>query len=99
MDLGGPQTVKVLSPEISLLMESAQVFFITEGNTLHGANWRVVWGHPGSKAGSRLTRCCDGNQGDPTCSPTRSMRTRAEEVSHANGALEVGSPHSTYEAW
>lgn len=99
MDLGGPQTVKVLSPEILLLMESAQVICNTEGHALHRAIWRVVWGPPGSEAGSRLTRCCDGNQGDPTCPPTRSMRTRAEEVSQANGALEVGSLHSTYEAW
>ncbi len=99
MDLGGPQTVKVSSPEMLLLMERAQVFCFTEGNTLRCATRRVVWGHPGSKAGSRLTRCCDGNQGDPTCSSLRSMPTRAEEASQADGALEVGSLRSTCEAW
>jgi hypothetical protein len=99
MDLGGPQTVKVLSPEILSLLERAQVLFITEGHTLHCDTRRVVRGHPGSEAGSRLTRCCDGNQGDPAHSSTRSMPTRAEEVSQADGALEVGSPNSTDEAW
>jgi hypothetical protein len=99
MDLGGPQTVKVLSPEISYLLESAQVLCFTEGNTLRCDTRRVAWGHPGSKAGSRLTRCCDGNQGDPTCSSMRSMPTRAEEASQADGALEVGSLRSTCEAW
>jgi hypothetical protein len=34
MDLGGPQAVKVLSPEILFLRDSAEVLFITEGNTL-----------------------------------------------------------------
>jgi hypothetical protein len=33
MDLGGPQTVKVLSPEMLLLLDCAQVLCITEGNT------------------------------------------------------------------
>ena len=97
--MGGPQSVKVSSPEILSLLECAQVLFITEGHTLHCDTRRVVWGHPGSKAGSRLTRCCDGNQGDPTCSPARSMPTRAEEASQADGALEVGSLRSTCEAW
>ena len=35
MDLGGPQAVKVLSPEILFLRDCAEVLFITEGNTLH----------------------------------------------------------------
>ncbi len=99
MELGGPQPVKVLSPEILLLLERAQVLFITEGHTLHCDTRRVVPGHPGSKAGSRLTRCCDGNQGDPMHSSTRSMPKRAEEASLADGALEVGPPNSTDEAW
>ena len=99
MELGGPQTVKVLSPEILLLLERAQVLCITEGNTLHRDIWRVVRGHPGSEASSRLTRCCDGNQGDPAHSSTRSMPKRAEEASSADGALEVGSPNSTDETW
>ena len=34
MDLGGPQAVKVLSPEILLLMERAEVIFNTVGNIL-----------------------------------------------------------------
>lgn len=34
MDLGGPQAVKVLSPEILFLMDCAEVLFNTEGNTL-----------------------------------------------------------------
>ena len=55
MDLGGPQTVKVLSPEILYLLECAQVLCFTEGNTLRCDTRRVAWGHPGSKAGSRLT--------------------------------------------
>jgi len=35
MDLGGPQSVKVLSPEILFLMERAEVIFNTVGNILH----------------------------------------------------------------
>lgn len=34
MDLGGPQAVKVSSPEILYLRESAGVLFNTEGHTL-----------------------------------------------------------------
>ena len=34
MELGGPQPVKVLSPEILYLTERAEVFFITVGNIL-----------------------------------------------------------------
>ena len=34
MELGGPQPVKVLSPEILFLTERAEVFFITVGNIL-----------------------------------------------------------------
>ena len=33
MDLGGTQTVKVLIPEMLLLLDCAQVLCITEGNT------------------------------------------------------------------
>ena len=65
MDLGGPQAVKVSSPEILFLRDCAEVLFITEGNTLRCRSWRVVQGHPGSEAGSRSTICHDGNQGDP----------------------------------
>jgi hypothetical protein len=71
MDLGGPQAVKVLSPEILFLRECAEVLFITEGNTLRRWSWRVVQGHPGSEAGSRSTICHDGNQGDPRFSSAR----------------------------
>ena len=34
MDLGDPQAVKVLSPEILFLMERAEAMFMAEGNTL-----------------------------------------------------------------
>jgi hypothetical protein len=34
MELGGPQSVKVLSPEILFLMERAEVIFNTVGNIL-----------------------------------------------------------------
>ena len=37
MELGGPQPVKVLSPEILLLMERAEVIFNTAGNILRRA--------------------------------------------------------------
>lgn len=37
MELGGPQPVKVLSPEILFLTERAEVIFITAGNTLRRA--------------------------------------------------------------
>lgn len=37
MVLGGPQSVKVLSPEILFLMERAEVIFSTVGNTLRRA--------------------------------------------------------------
>ncbi len=38
MDLGGPQAVKVSSPEILFLRDCAEVLFIIEGNTLHRTN-------------------------------------------------------------
>jgi hypothetical protein len=37
MELGGPQPVKVLSPEILKLTEVAEVIFNTEGNILRRA--------------------------------------------------------------
>ena len=37
MTLGGPQLVKVLSPEILFLTERAEVFCITVGNILRRA--------------------------------------------------------------
>jgi hypothetical protein len=37
MDLGGPQAVKVLSPEILFLTERAEVIFNTVGNILRRA--------------------------------------------------------------
>jgi len=37
MDLGGPQAVKVSSPEILFLMERAEVIFNTVGNILRRA--------------------------------------------------------------
>ena len=89
MDLGGPQAVKVSSPEILFLRESAEVLFITEGNTLHRRSWRVVQGHPGSEAGSRLTICHDGNQGDPRFSPAREYAgtsRRGEEGRRGRGS-------------
>jgi hypothetical protein len=71
MDLGGPQAVKVSSPEILFLADCAEVLFITEGNTLRRRSWRAEWGHPGSEAASRSTICHDGNQGDPRSSSAR----------------------------
>jgi hypothetical protein len=49
MDLGGPQAVKVLSPEILYLRDCAEVFFITEGNTLHCANGERCGGTRGRR--------------------------------------------------
>ena len=46
MGLGGSQPVKVLSPEILLLMERAEVLFITAGNTPRRGMASVV-GAPG----------------------------------------------------
>jgi len=42
MVLGGPQPVKVLSPEILFLTERAEVFFINAGHALRRVNgeWR-----------------------------------------------------------
>jgi len=37
MELGGPQPVKVLSPEILFLMERAEVIFNTAGHVLRHA--------------------------------------------------------------
>jgi hypothetical protein len=50
MDLGGPQAVKVLSPEILFLRDSAEVLFITEGNTLESQG--------GEDAPTRSGRSC-----------------------------------------
>jgi hypothetical protein len=49
MDLGGPQAVKVSSPEILYLRECAEVLFITEGNTLRLANGERRWGTRGRR--------------------------------------------------
>jgi hypothetical protein len=46
MDLGGPQAVKVLGPEILFLMERAEVIFNTAGNILRCAAASSV-GAPG----------------------------------------------------
>ena len=42
MELGGPQSVKVLSPEMLSLMEGAEVICNTTGHTLRRVNgeWR-----------------------------------------------------------
>ncbi len=44
MELGGPQSVKVLSPEILFLMERAEVIFNTAGNILRRVDARRVGG-------------------------------------------------------
>jgi len=49
MDLGGPQAVKVSSPEILFLRDCAEVLFITEGNTLHRANGEWCGGTRGRR--------------------------------------------------
>ena len=67
---GGPQPVKVLSPEILFLPERAEVIFNTVGNILRRVAASGV-GALGSKAASSLTRCHDGNQGDPERSSAR----------------------------
>ena len=54
MELGGPQPVKVLSPEILFLMERAEVIFNTVGNILRRAAASGV-GAPGVEGRSSLT--------------------------------------------
>ena len=49
MDLGGPQAVKVSSPEILFLRDCAEVLCITEGNTLQRANGECCGGTRGRR--------------------------------------------------
>jgi len=88
MDLGDPQAVKVLSPEILFLMERAEVMCMAEGNILRRVAASGV-GAPGSEAGSRLTSCHDGNQGDPGRSSAREYAgtsRRGEEGKRRSGS-------------
>ena len=62
--------MKVLSPEILLLMEGAEVLFITAGNTPRRDMASVV-GAPGVEGRFERSYCHDGNQGDPWFSSAR----------------------------
>ena len=99
MALAGGQAVKVLSPEMLSLLERAEALFIDEGHTP-----RCVKGE--CRGGTRGRRPVRASQCVVTVTreihgslPRGSMPVRAEEARKANGVVEVGSPHSTYEAW
>jgi nucleoid-associated protein YgaU len=99
MDLADRQAVKVLSPEILYLMERAEVMCNTEGNTLRrvSGEWRRgTRGRRPVRASQRVVAVTREIQG---VLPRGSRPVRAEEARKADGALEVGSPHSTDEAW
>jgi hypothetical protein len=99
MDLGGPQAVKVSSPEILYLTERAEVLFMTEGNTTHRRNGEWCGGTRGRRP-VRARRSVMTVTGEIHGSlPRGSMPVRAEEARKADGAVEVGSPNSTDEAW
>ena len=55
MELGGPQSVKVLSPEILFLTERAEVIFNTAGNILRRAAASGA-GAPGVEGRSELDK-------------------------------------------
>ena len=54
MELGGPQSVKVLSPEILFLLERAEVIFNTAGHILRRAAASGV-GAPGVEGRGRTS--------------------------------------------
>jgi hypothetical protein len=99
MALVGSQAVKVLSPEMLSLLDRAEALCIDEGKTPR----RVRGECRGGTRGPRPVRACQyvvavareihGSL------PRGSMPVRAEEARKADGAVEVGSPHSTDEAW
>ena len=95
MGVGRDHAVKVLSPEILSLRECAEALCTLKA-TPAPRERRVSRGRPGSKSGSR-DDLHDGNQGDPWFSSAREYAVRAEEARTADGAMEVGSPHSTDE--
>lgn len=98
MDLGGPQAVKVSSPEILLLRDRAEVLFITEGNTLHRAKGEWCGDTRGRRPVRARRYVMTVTREIRGLLPRGSMPVRAEEARKADGAAEVGSLHSTDEA-
>jgi len=99
MDLADRQAVKVLSPEMLSLLDRAEALFIAAGNTPRRDSGERRGGARGrrpvraSQHVVTVTREIHGSL------PRGSMPLRAEEARKADGIVEVGSPHSTYEAW
>jgi len=88
MDLGGPQAVKVSSPEILYLMERAEMMCIIEGHTLRREEASGA-GAPGVGGRFALDECHDGNQGDPGRSSEREYAgtsRRSEEGKRRSGS-------------
>jgi len=88
MDLGDPQAVKVLSPEILVLMERAEVMCMAEGNILRRVAASGA-GAPGVGGRFALDECHDGNQGDPGRSSAREYAgtsRRGEEGKRRSGS-------------
>jgi len=99
MDLGGPQAVKVSSPEILFLMDCAEVLCITEGNTLQRGNGEWCRGTRGRRPVRARRSVMTVTREIHGFLPRGSMPVRAEEARKADEAVEVGSPNSTDEAW
>jgi hypothetical protein len=99
MAMAGRHAVKVLSPEMLSLLDCAQALCIAEGNTLRRGKGECRGGTRGRRPVRAshdvvtITREIHG------ALPRGSMPVRAEEARKAKGAVEVGSPNSTDEAW
>jgi hypothetical protein len=99
MALAGGQAVKVLSPEMLSLLDRAEALCIDEGHALRRVRGECCRGTRGRRPVRAfhcvvtVTREIHGSL------PEGSMPVRAEEARKADGAVEVGSPNSTDEAW
>ena len=99
MVLAGSQAVKVLSPEVLSLLECAEALCIDEGHVPR----RATGERRGGTRGRRPARASDcvvtATREIHGSLPRGSMPVRAEEARKADGAVEVGLPRSTDEAW
>jgi hypothetical protein len=99
MALAGGQAVKVLSPEMLSLWERAEAVCIAEGHTPRRARGECRGGTRGRRPVRAFHHVVAVTREIHGSLPEGSMPVRAEEARKADGAVEVGSPRSTDEAW
>jgi len=99
MELGGPQSVKVLSPEMLSLSDRAQALCIAEGNTArreHGERRGDARGRRPVHASHRAVAV---TREIHAALPRGVCRSEPKRRARQIGGVEVGSLRSTDEAW